>query len=148
MRKFIYNNDELEDILQVVFIKAYKNLYGFNTKKKFSSWIYRIAHNEAVNHLKKYSKERISLDDIEYKIIDKKIDLNYKIDKELLKIEMEKHLSNIKLKYREPLILFFFEEMSYAEISDILRVPISTVGTLISRGKKILKNELEKSYDK
>ena len=77
MRKFIYNNDELEDILQVVFIKAYKNLYGFNTKKKFSSWIYRIAHNEAVNHLKKYSKERISLDDIEYKIIDKKIDLNY-----------------------------------------------------------------------
>lgn len=148
LRKFIYSSDELEDVLQVVFIKTYKNLYGFNVNKKFSSWIYRIAHNEAINHLKKYSKERISLDDVEYKIIDEKIDLNDKVDKTLLKVEMEKHLSNIKFKYREPLILFYFEEMSYEEISDILRMPTNTVGTLISRGKKILKNELKKTYDR
>lgn len=142
LRKFIYNPDELEDVLQVVFIKAYKNLYSFNVKKKFSSWIYRISHNEALNHLKKYAKERIPLEDIEYKLIDEKIDLNKEIDRKLLKTEVEELLSILKLKYREPLILYFFEQKSYQEISDILHMPISTVGTLISRAKKTLKDNL------
>ncbi|MBU3999767.1 hypothetical protein KKG29_01130 [Patescibacteria group bacterium] len=48
---------------------------------------------------------------------------------------------NIKLKYQEPLILFYFEQKSYEEISDILRIPTSTVA-LISRGKKIIKEKL------
>ncbi len=144
LRKFICNIDELEDILQDVFIKAYKNLYSFNTKKKFSSWIYRIAHNEAVNYLKKNSKIQISMDEVEYKIVDEKIDINGHIDKVFLKKEIGKYLESIKLKYREPLILFYFEQKSYEEISDILRVPISTVGTLISRGKKMIKEKLEK----
>ena len=143
LRKFIYDQDELEDVLQVVFIKVYKNLYGFNINKKFSSWIYRIAHNEAVNHLKKHSKERISLDEIEYKIIDEKIDISGQVDKKLLKENVEKLLKNIKTKYREPLILFYFEQRSYEEISDILRIPTSTVGTLISRGKKMIKQQIK-----
>jgi len=50
--------DASEDILQEVFIKAYRNLFGFNTKKKFSSWIYRIAHNEGVNHLKRTARRK------------------------------------------------------------------------------------------
>ncbi|MBU4422044.1 RNA polymerase sigma factor [Patescibacteria group bacterium] len=136
--------DELEDILQDVFIKAYKNLYGFDANKKFSSWIYRIAHNEAVNYLKKNSRTKVSLDEVEYKIADEKIDLNGHIDKTFLKKEIGRCLKNIKLKYQEPLILFYFEQKSYEEISDILRIPTSTVGTLISRGKKIIKEKLEK----
>ena len=142
LRKFIYNPDELEDVLQVVFIKTYKNLYNFNINKKFSSWIYRIAHNEAINHLKKYAKEKIPLDDVEYKLIDEKINLNEEIDRTLLKTKMEQLLATLKSKYRQPLILYFFEQKSYQEISDILQLPISSVGTLISRGKKILANNL------
>jgi len=143
LRKFIYDLDELEDVLQVVFIKAYRNLYGFNVNKKFSSWIYRIAHNEAINYLKKNSKGQISLEEVEYKIIDEKINLHDDIDKILLKKKVEKYLSDISLKYREPLILFYFEQKSYREISDILRVPKNTVGTLISRGKQMLKENLK-----
>lgn len=144
LRKFIHDPDELEDVLQVVFIKAYRNLYGFNVKNKFSSWIYRIAHNEAVNYLKKNSRTKIFLDEVEYKIADEKIDLNGHIDKVFLKREIGKCMESIKFKYREPLILFYFEQKSYEEISDILRVPTSTIGTLISRGKKIIKEKLEK----
>jgi RNA polymerase sigma-70 factor (ECF subfamily) len=142
LRKFIFNPDELDDVLQCVFIKAYKNLFGFDINKKFSPWIYRIAHNEAINHLKKNSKERISLDEVEYKIVDEKMDIGVHIDEALLKEKIENYLSRIKLKYREPLILFYFEQKSYEEISDILRIPKSTVGTLISRGKKLLKDNL------
>jgi len=53
----VRNNQRAEDVVQEAFIKAFVNLQGFNTKKKFSSWIYRIVHNEAINQLKKYSKE-------------------------------------------------------------------------------------------
>ncbi len=144
LRKFICNINELEDILQDVFIKAYKNLYSFDIKKKFSSWIYRIAHNEAVNYLKKNSRIKISLDEVEYRIVDEKIDLNGNVDEAFLKKEIGKYMEGIKLKYREPLILFYFEQKSYEEISDILRIPTSSVGTLISRGKKMIKEKLEK----
>ena len=55
---------------------------------------------------------------------------------------MEECLSKIKEKYREPIILYYFEQKSYEEISDILRLPRNTVGTLIMRGKKMLKEYL------
>jgi len=143
LRKFICDQDEIEDVLQVVFIKTYKNLYGFDQEKKFSSWIYRIAHNEAVNYLKKKRSTKICLDDIEYKLVDDKVNLNEGIDKSFLKKDIEKIISSLKHKYREPLLLFFFEEKSYEEISDILRIPKNTVGTLILRGKKQIKESLE-----
>ncbi|GMX58494.1 MAG: RNA polymerase sigma factor [Candidatus Microsyncoccus archaeolyticus] len=143
LHKFISDQDEIEDVLQVVFIKAYKNLYGFDQSRKFSSWIYRIAHNEAVNYLKKKRSVKICLDDIEYKLVDDKVDLNSDIDNDFLKEDVEKVISGLKLKYKEPLVLFFFEGKSYEEISDILRVPKNTVGTLILRGKKMIKESLE-----
>jgi len=143
LRKFVYNPDELEDVLQVVFIKTYKNLFSFNTNKKFSSWIYKIAHNEAINHIKKNStNHQISLDKVEYQIIDKSVNLDNDFDKILLKEQIENSLNLLKLKYKEPLILFYLEQKSYEEISDILRIPKNTVGTLISRGRKILKKNL------
>lgn len=143
LRKFIHDPDELEDVLQGVFIKCYENLYGFDEKRKFSSWIYRIAHNEAVNHIKKHSKISVSVDEIEPLLVDEKVDIAKGVDQNLLKEKVEIALSEMKENYREALILYFFEQKSYEEMSDILRVPINTVGTLIARGKKNLKKFLE-----
>ena len=143
LRKFLSDRDDIEDILQVVFIKAYKNLYGFDINKKFSSWVYRIAHNEAINHLKRYKNRRISLDDVEYKLIDERADIKSKMDRMFLKKDMEKVIGNLDIKYRDPIVLFYFEDMSYEEISDVLRIPKNTVGTLILRGKNLIKEYLE-----
>jgi RNA polymerase sigma-70 factor (ECF subfamily) len=143
LKKFIRDNDELEDVLQSVFIKAYKNLNSFNINKRFSPWIYRIAHNEAINHLKKNSKYSLSLDDSEYDVIDEKLDINKDLDEELTREKINLALSSIKQKYREPIILFFFEQKTYEEISEILRLPINTVGTLIARGKQNLKKIID-----
>jgi RNA polymerase sigma-70 factor (ECF subfamily) len=60
-----------------------------------------------------------------------------------LKEDIEKVLNEMNIKYKEPLVLFYFENMSYDEISDILRIPKNTVGTLIMRGKKSIKDKLE-----
>ncbi|OGH94298.1 MAG: hypothetical protein A2538_01920 [Candidatus Magasanikbacteria bacterium RIFOXYD2_FULL_41_14] len=142
LRKFISHPDELEDVLQEVFIKVYRNLNDFDISRKFSSWIYRIAHNEALNHLKKYRKELIAVDSEELQIMDDKLDVANIADRNLLKIDVRRALSMLKLKYRDPIILYFFEQKSYEEISDILHLPKNTVGTLIARGKSELKNFL------
>lgn len=147
LRKFIRDHDELEDVLQEVFIKTYRNLFAFDADKKFSSWIYRIAHNEALNHIKK-NRGTVSLDEHEFDIMDEKVDIKGKIDLGIAKVRIETALSQMKDKYREPLILYYFEQKSYEEISDILRLPRSTVGVLIMRAKKILKEFLDEKYDK
>ena len=143
LRRFVYDSDELSDVIQDVFIKTYQNLHDFDIDKKFSSWIYRIAHNEAVNHIKK-NKNKISLDEKEMDIFDEKMDLKKNIDRRLLTTQISNALQKIKKGYREALILFYLEEKTYDEVSDIMHVPINTVGTLISRGKQALKKQLEK----
>jgi RNA polymerase sigma-70 factor (ECF subfamily) len=142
LRKFIRQSDELEDVLQVVFIKAYENLHGFDVSRGFSAWIYRIAHNEAINHIRKNARVSVSIDEVEMVLADESIDVPRDFDRALVQEQIEASLGKMKEKYREPLILFLFEEKTYEEISDILRVPTSTVGTLLARGKKILKEDL------
>jgi RNA polymerase sigma-70 factor, ECF subfamily len=143
-RYLLSNSLEAEDIVQESFIKAYKNLFRFNTKKKFSSWIYRIVHNEAINFIKK-NKKQVSLE--EHNFADfLKNDEDVELDFE--KKEMQKYVKDcmkkIPLNYSEPLTLHFIEELSYEEISDILRMPMGTVGTRINRAKKMLKKICQK----
>lgn len=141
-RKFIRDQDELNDVLQEVFIKAYRNLHGFDVSKKFSSWIYRITHNEALNSLKKYKLESISLDEHEWDIVDDDVNIAKQTDITLAKEKLEKALGTMKEKYREPLMLYYFEQKTYEEISEILQVPKATVGVLILRAKE----QLQKLY--
>lgn len=145
VNRLINHADEAEDIVQDVFIKVYINLNGYDARLKFSSWIYRIAHNEAVNWLRKntrYQKE--SIEQSEY--LENTLSDNHNIIDTLdLKADLEKVSSAIQKlpdKYKEVLILKFIEEKSYEEIADILRKPINTIGVLINRARKQLKISL------
>ena len=124
------------DIVQESFIKAYVNLKGFDTKKKFSSWIYRIVHNEAMNLVGK-QKKQVSL--YEEKDFDSGIDIEDDFIKKELKNHTHNCLDRMQVIYKEPLSLYYLEEKSYEEISDILRIPIGTVGTRINRAKVLMK---------
>lgn len=139
--------DDKLDVLQEIFIKAYRNLNSFDGSFKFSSWIYRIAHNEAVSWYRKRSvrpEGHLVADgeDVMFLIKDGTEGSEVAFDKDLNATELLRALDEIDQKYKEALILRFFEHKEYEEISDILRVPIGTVGTLISRGKKQLFNEI------
>jgi len=138
----IKDEDKAVDIVQTSFIKAFVNLNSFNTENKFSSWIYRIVHNEALNLLKKYPGETPLLDDIDFKS-DEDIEENF--IKSETKSEVTKCLKKIPIIYSEPLILYYLEDKSYEEISDILRIPMGTVAVRISRGKKLMKNICQKN---
>jgi len=145
-RKFLFGYEDAEDIVQQVFLKAYTNIQSFDTSKKFSSWLYRIAHNEFINAIKKKTKERLSLFSLDTLFphpVSKET-----IDKEISKQEVQQMLnsclSKLDSKYREPLVLYYFEDLSYKEIADILHIPTSTVGIRLQRGKQIMKSLYQK----
>ncbi len=142
-------HDDQLDVLQEIFIKAYRNLNSFDSSFSFSSWIYRIAHNEAISwfrkknvrpegHLVGDSDELLSF------LSTKEDALDVGFDKDINAEEVGRALLLIDEKYREPIILRFFEHKEYDEISDILQIPMGSVGTLLHRGKKQLAGVLNK----
>lgn len=134
---YIINDDEkAADVVQESFIKAYINLNSFNKNMKFSSWIYRIVHNQAINLTKKHKKEVSIFENFDYES-DTNIENEYEKN-ELTKM-IKKCLNEIPVLYKEAISLFFLEDKSYNEISDILRIPVGTVGTRINRAKIIMK---------
>lgn len=146
-RKFLSDNEDINDVLQDIFIKAYINIQGFDTKRKFSSWLYRIAHNELINALKKRKKKTLPLFDLDI-FFPQYIHDNNNFDRQIERQEMQKIidkcLDKLEFKYREPILLYYFEGLSYKEIADVLQIPISTVGIRIKRAKDVMKSILKK----
>ncbi len=147
--RFLSDAEDRRDIVQETFIKAYRNIESFDTGRKFSSWLYRIAHNECVNFLKKRKLEKIPFFDLDvlFPHLPRekyKDELNAGQLKELLGLCVDK----LDLKYKEPLLLYYMEGFDYREIADILHVPIDTVGVRLLRGRKLLKKYYEDSITK
>lgn len=138
----VHDEDIALDIVQNSFIKAFINLYGFDVKKKFSSWIYRIVHNEAMNSIKKYRKEVKMPDDFDFPSNE---DITKEFEHKENVIKVERCLSKMPLLYSEPLSLYYLDEKTYEEISDILRIPMGTVATRISRAKVAMKHICQKN---
>ncbi len=140
--------EEAEDILQDVFIKVYKNLNSFDRDLKFSSWIYRITHNEVISHYrrKKAQPEKVPLE-AENNLLGKlaaDLDLQADMDKEYLRAHVSQVLLTLEEKYRDILILRFFEDKDYQEMSDILHKPMGTIASLVNRAKRKFKEELKR----
>ncbi len=140
------NNEDVEDILQNSFINVYQGLQGFDNKLKFSSWIYRIVHNQVIDlHRKKISKGRdmvIKIDDTIMNNIMGDFDTINLAEEIITKQYIQMALNKIDIKYKEVIILKYFEEKDYREISDILKKPLNTVATLLNRAKKKLRSEI------
>lgn len=140
-RKFLAGYDDREDALQNVFIKAYEHIQGYDTKRPFSPWIYRIAHNEFVNVLRKQKREPVA--PFDFDTIFPHPVAREETDAESIRMEDEKTveqcMQELDPKYREVLILYFYEELDYKTIADVLHIPLSTAGIRIKRGKEKLK---------
>ncbi len=140
-----FSREDAEDVLQEVFIKTYFNLNGFDKELHFSSWIYRIAHNESVSAIrKKVVRPTIALEVEDIERFGDDFDMTKNLDNSFDRKYIDEALSKMDEKYREVLVLRYLDEKDYTEIADILKKPVSTVGNLILRGKKIFKDEYEK----
>ncbi|NTU68823.1 MAG: RNA polymerase sigma factor [Chlorobiaceae bacterium] len=143
------NTASAKDLLQEIFIKTYIHLNDYDHSFSFSSWIYRIAHNEIISFFRK-EKVRPS-------VLDRETDL-FLLENLVSDLgadgpghhrhgpeDVQGAVDSLDSKYREVIVLKFFEGKSYEEISDILLMPEGTVATLINRAKKKMKSILEKA---
>ncbi len=142
-RKFLFHGDDVADLVQEIFIKAYVNIKSFDPGRRFSPWLYRLAHNVFVNALRARARDRAN-----FSLFDVDVLFPHPIAKETsddaamrneVKAALDASLGSIDAKYREPLVLYYFEDLDYRSIAEILRIPRGTVAIRIRRGKALLK---------
>lgn len=143
----VRNEDDQDDVLQEVFMKVYRYLNDFDTSLAFSSWVYRISHNETMTwfrkrnvrpegHLVSDGEEVLSFIEGELQSPESQSDLRVNTE------HLNAALLEMDQKYRDVLTLRFFEGKEYEDISDILKIPVGSVGTLLHRGKAQLRKTL------
>ena len=144
--KFLFDSAHIEDSVQDVFIKVYQNMQSFDAARKFSPWIYRIAHNEFVNALKKLSRGAVPVFDFDtlvaHEIYEDPTDEEK--EKEEMIVLLNKGLKTLSAAYREVMILRYLEDLSYQEIADVLAVPVGTVGVRILRARSQLREYVKR----
>ena len=144
-RKFLSAPEDIQDSVQNVFISAYQNIRSFDTSHRFSPWIYRIAHNAFVNELRKSKKSKVSFVDFDtflaHPVYEDTAAKEY--EQEEIRGMANKGMEKIPLKYREIIILYYLEEMSYKDIAEVLQIPTGTVGIRLKRAKDSLKKVYE-----
>lgn len=147
-RKFLFFHQDIDDIVQEVFIKAYRNIQSFDTSRAFSPWLYRVAHNEFISAIRKKKHETVPLFDADtlFPHLMSRSTTEDMVTKKEMRDALRGALSTLPLRYREIVVLYYEQELDYATISDILRIPLGTVGVRLSRARALLKKEYEKHH--
>jgi RNA polymerase sigma-70 factor (ECF subfamily) len=143
-----FNPDDIEDIVQDVFMKIYLSLNIFDGDLKFSTWAYQIARNATIDAIRKKQArpQTICLEATDVaKILKSDVDIQLRLETKDDMKKMQEIIDGLPYKYREVMVLRFLEDKNYEEIMDIIQKPKGTVAALISRGKKIM---IEKAKDK
>jgi RNA polymerase sigma-70 factor (ECF subfamily) len=140
--QFGFKKDIATELVQEVFLKIWQKLSKFDPNKSFESWIFLIAHNLAVDWLKRNNlwNENTFLDNN----LKNSVDFDLSSEVEYKRKLLENLLLRLDFKYREVLILYYFEWKSYDEIAEILGTTKNTVWSWIKRAKDKLKEIIEK----
>jgi RNA polymerase sigma factor (sigma-70 family) len=149
--RMIYNKEDVEDLTQEAFIKAFNSLEKFDHQFAFSTWLYKIASNNCIDYLRKKKLNTISIDkeidsedeDLRFEIPDN----DYKPDRNILDTEKKKILedaiASLPEKYKTVILLRHQDEMEYEEIAQKLNIPLGTVKAHIFRGRELLNKYLK-----
>ena len=133
----VHDRDSAEDIAQMAFIKAYKKIGAYrSTSAAFSTWLYAIARNQALDYMRK-NKIFYPIDDAE----------NIKAPTEMLSLpekrEIREKFAALKPpEYARVIEAYYWQGLRYEQIAEELGVPATTVGTWLSRAKNSLRKEL------
>ena len=153
---FTHNYEDAQDIAQDVFIEVYKSIGKFRSEAKFSTWLYRISVNKALNFIRDNKKNKWfqSLDLLF--VSDKNISNNSFIDESeednIEKTEKAKiihqAINSLAENQKIAFTLSKYEDLSYKEIAEVMKVSLSSVESLMFRAKKNLQQKLIKIYKK
>lgn len=141
--RMVHNASETEDLVQEVFIHAFRGIASFNEKYHFSTWIYRIAMNLSINHLKKHRMRAVPLDELPEKFAqDKKANPAEQASESILKEKVKNALEQLPSEQKAVFVLRTYEEFSYDEIAKALKTSKGTVMSRLSRAREKLKDIL------
>ena len=148
--RMLGNRHEAEDIAQEAFIRAYVNIHTFNQKRKFSTWLYRIATNLCIDRIRKKKPDYYLDAEVKgtegltmYSQVAAEGQLpEEEVEEMELQAEIQRQILKLPDKYRSVIVLKYIEELSLQEISEILDLPLGTVKTRIHRGREALRKQL------
>jgi RNA polymerase sigma-70 factor (ECF subfamily) len=143
IRGILGDSDEVEDVLQQVYIKIHRGLPSFRGEARFSTWVYQIARNEALNAAKRRRFETTPIEDVALAAPESSSPERAYGQRELGE-RMEAAMARLDESHRLALELRYMGDRSYDEIAEMMQIPLGTVKTYIHRGKAQLKEILER----
>lgn len=150
INRMVRNREEVEDLTQEAFIKAFSSLPSFNKEYAFSTWLYKIASNNSIDYIRKKKLQTFSIDKpIESDESDYSFELpdtDFKPDQELIAAQrkkmLEEAMNSLPPKYRQVIIMRHVDEREYQEIAKVLKLPLGTVKAHIFRARELLYKRL------
>jgi RNA polymerase sigma-70 factor (ECF subfamily) len=137
---YLHDRQMAEDAAQETFIKAFQKASAFRNESQVKTWLTRIAINTCKDLRRttwfRHVDRRMTAEDLPHK------ETNTDIADDSVIVEV----MNLPIKYREVILLRFYQEMGFAEIAETLGIPIGTVSTRLGTAKRILKTKLERWY--
>ncbi len=128
IRKIVLNHDDADDVLQNTFLKAWKNLHNFRGDAKLSTWLYKIAVNESINHVnKERNRQQITTDDETAAMLTERLEADEYFDGEDLQLRLQKAIAALPEKQRLVFNMRYFDEMKYEQISEILGTSVGAL---------------------
>ena len=153
--RMVRDREKSEDLTQETFIKVLNAIDRYDPAFKFSSWIFKIAHNTSLDHLRKKEPQTLSMHGSPNARTDAEIEASsinpegtglnpeeYTASKELGS-EIDRAIARLRPEYRTAIVLCHIEGRPYEEIAEIMAVPLGTVKTYIHRARNELKKQLE-----
>lgn len=139
-----------EDLAQETLIKAYRAIGTFDRNRQFSSWLFKIAHNTAIDHLRKHRPSEVPLESDDGERLDPLALLaapesqspEARARGRDLAEALQEALSALRPDYREAVLLRFQQGLAYDEIAEVLELPLGTVKTHLHRARKQMADAL------
>ena len=145
--RMVGNYESALDLTQEIFIKVYNSLKRYRSEFKFSTWIYKIAHNAAVDHLRRSSTREQSLvagtegDTYDLPIESARLSPEQESEQRERRVEIEAVVRSLPANYRELIILRHSQDLSYEEIVEVTGLPLGTVKNRLFRAREMMRQQ-------
>ncbi|MDR1724865.1 MAG: RNA polymerase sigma factor [Bacteroidales bacterium] len=145
----LHNKTDAEDLVQEIFIEIYNNAQFFKGKSKLSTWVYRIAINKTISHIRKKKIRNIFVPiENEARIGQMEQDHESEQTQQEEKLKyLQSAIDTLPAKQKTAIVLFAYEQMPQKEIAEVMKCSLSAVEVMIHRAKKTLKQKLEIKYN-